>query len=278
VLLPEFVRMLLQPGFYVSVDGREPAADGGTLLRTVRGNLARAHGELEVHQSTLHGTRIDAGNQAGLALVYRPGAPSFLRDALTGAITRSTPLHALEPVTLTDEIVRDRRREYRVTRDGRLVPSDALRIVPSTPRPAFVPARARYLAIQLSSQTLVAYDGNTPVFATLVSSGKPDHDTPSGIFRIQQKHVSATMDAEAGVDEAYSIEDVPWTMYFSGGYALHAAFWHEGFGRTHSHGCVNLAPLDARWLFEWTGPNLPVGFHGVNATRENPGTFVVITP
>jgi lipoprotein-anchoring transpeptidase ErfK/SrfK len=142
-----------------------------------------------------------------------------------------------------------------------------------------VPSRARYIAVQLSTQTLVAYDGPTPVFATLVSTGKPEHETPTGIYRIQQKHVSATMDAEAtGADDAYSIEDVPWTMYFSRGLALHAAFWHEGFGRVHSHGCVNIAPLDARWLFEWTAPNLPVGFHGVFATRENPGTFVVITP
>jgi hypothetical protein len=278
-VLPDFVRMLMQPGFYVSVDGREETPDGGTLLRTVRGNLARTHGELDVHASTLHGVQIEPGKADGLAFVYRSGVPSFQRDPMTGVISRATPLHALEALTVTDEVVRDTHHEYRVTRDGRLVPSDALRIVPSTPRPPFVPSRARYIAVQLSTQTLVAYDGPTPVFATLVSTGKPEHETPTGIYRILQKHVSATMDAEAtGADDAYSIEDVPWTMYFSRGLALHAAFWHEGFGRPHSHGCVNLAPLDARWLFEWTAPNLPVGFHGVFATRENPGTFVVITP
>jgi lipoprotein-anchoring transpeptidase ErfK/SrfK len=67
-------------------------------------------------------------------------------------------------------------------------------------------------------------------------------------------------------------------MYFSGSVALHAAFWHEKFGRVRSHGCVNLAPMDAHWLFDWAGPRLPVGWHGVLSTAEQPGTFVVIAP
>jgi hypothetical protein len=54
-------------------------------------------------------------------------------------------------------------------------------------------------------------------------------------------------------------------MYFLGSYALHAAFWHERFGHPRSHGCVNLAPRDARWLFFWTLPELPSAWHGVLA-------------
>jgi lipoprotein-anchoring transpeptidase ErfK/SrfK len=154
---------------------------------------------------------------------------------------------------------------------------NALTLIPHTQRPAFVPSSARYIAVQLSSQTLVAYEGERPVYATLVSTGKAGFETPTGIYRIQHKHISATMDGEVGA-ESYRIEDVPWTMYFSGSLALHAAFWHQGFGRVRSHGCVNLAPLDAHWLFDWATPTLPPGFHGVNTTRENPGTFVVITP
>jgi lipoprotein-anchoring transpeptidase ErfK/SrfK len=275
--LPDFVRMLMRPGYYVSVDGREPG-EGSPLLRTVRGDLLPAQSEPFVRASQLHGTLVDAASTAQLALVYRAGAPSFTRDAMSGALQRAEALPLLQPLYVTDEIIRDRQHEYRITQDGRVVPADALRFVPQPARPPFVPAGARYIAIQLSTQTLVAYDGNTPVYATLVSTGKTDHETPTGIFRIQHKHVSITMDGEVGSDDAYSIEDVPWTMYFSGSLALHAAFWHERFGRPRSHGCVNLAPLDARWLFEWAGPTLPLGFHGVVATRDNPGTFVVITP
>ena len=131
--------------------------------------------------------------------------------------------------------------------------------------------------MDLSEQVLVAYEGRTAVFVTLVSTGKKDFETPLGEFRIYNKHVSITMDDPEGGDEAYSIEDVPWTQYFEEGYALHAAFWHDGFGRVRSHGCVNLSPADARRLFFWTGPHVSAGYHGVIATRENPGTRVVVT-
>jgi lipoprotein-anchoring transpeptidase ErfK/SrfK len=131
--------------------------------------------------------------------------------------------------------------------------------------------------VDLSSQTLVAYEGDRAVFATLVSSGREGFETPTGTIRIQSKHVSATMDDTASATEAYSIEDVPWTMYFEGSFALHAALWHDQFGRPRSHGCVNLAPADARWLFQWTGPVLPPGWHGVVASSRRQGSWVHIT-
>ena len=279
--LPDYVRLLLQPGYYVSVDGAEPDEEGRTFLRTVRGDMLHVRNEIAVHASVLHGTIVRGGmrelNQ--LALVVRAGAHSFTRDAIGGRLQPSAAgMTLLEPVVLTPERVNGAHGELAVAEDGRLVPTNALRMVPHTPRPAFVPRGARYIAVQLSSQTLVAYEGEKPVYATLVSTGKQGFETPTGIYRIQQKHISATMDGEVGADDMYRIEDVPWTMYFSGSLALHAAFWHERFGQQRSHGCVNLAPLDAHWLFDWASPALPPGYHGVNSTRENPGTYVVITP
>jgi hypothetical protein len=85
------------------------------------------------------------------------------------------------------------------------------------------------------------------------------------------------MDDLESEDAAYSIEDVPWTMYFSGNFALHAAFWHERFGRPRSHGCVNLTPTDARWLFQWSAPLLPQGWHGMFVQRRAPSVWVYIT-
>jgi lipoprotein-anchoring transpeptidase ErfK/SrfK len=121
------------------------------------------------------------------------------------------------------------------------------------------------------------------VFATLVSSGKrnavdkdKDHPTPAGTFRIREKHVTATMDGDVAADGPYSIEDVPWVMYFEGSYALHGAFWHGNFGHVMSHGCVNLSPADARALFAWTEPRLPEGWHGAFGSDKHPGTRVVI--
>jgi lipoprotein-anchoring transpeptidase ErfK/SrfK len=74
----------------------------------------------------------------------------------------------------------------------------------------------------------------------------------------------------------YAIEDVPYVMFFKDGYGLHGAFWHRSFGNRRSHGCVNLAPLDAQFLFHWTGPRLPAGWHAVHPSDHDRGTLIVI--
>jgi lipoprotein-anchoring transpeptidase ErfK/SrfK len=149
------------------------------------------------------------------------------------------------------------------------------------PIPKGLKAYDRWIDVDLSDQTLVAYQGQRPVFATMVSTGKKgsaeeSFQTPTGRFRIYNKQVTSTMDGTTATDGNYAIQDVPWVMYFEGSYALHGAFWHQSFGRVRSHGCVNLGPSDARWLFFWTTPFLPEGWHGVNGTDDSPGTTIII--
>jgi lipoprotein-anchoring transpeptidase ErfK/SrfK len=141
----------------------------------------------------------------------------------------------------------------------------------------------KWIDVNLKTQTLVAFEGERPVYATIVSTGKidqdveeKDHRTKPGTFRIREKHIAATMDGDVASDGPYSIEDVPWIMYFNGSIALHGAFWHQNFGHVQSHGCVNLSPLDAKALFGWTDPQLPAGWHGVWAGEDRPGTRVVV--
>jgi hypothetical protein len=75
----------------------------------------------------------------------------------------------------------------------------------------------------------------------------------------------------------YSLEDVPYVQFFKGAYALHGAFWHDRFGRPSSHGCINLAPEDARWLFDWTTPTVPRAFHAAYPSESaGRGTVLVI--
>lgn len=157
--------------------------------------------------------------------------------------------------------------------------SDA-RVPTTAPRPAEVPPNGRWIDVELATQTLVAYEGDAPVFATVVSTGRVPGTTPKGVHKIWVKLRSTTMsdadDAKETTDDStpYSIEDVPWVQYFSNGVALHGAFWHRKFGHVNSHGCVNLAPLDAMHLFDWTLPRLPRGWDAVFPTTAEPPSVV----
>lgn len=140
---------------------------------------------------------------------------------------------------------------------------------------------ARWIDIELATQTLVAYEGARPMFATLTSTGKGltkghPFETPKGVHRVWVKLVSTTMDnlEDEEASRYYRIEDVPWVQYFDKAVGLHAAFWHRSFGHVRSHGCVNLAPLDAWRLFSWTSPRLPSGWTASLPTGYDRGTVV----
>ena len=152
--------------------------------------------------------------------------------------------------------------------------------------PAWGKNGERWFDVNVSKQTLVAYEGTRAVFATLISTGEagledPEHtkSTKRGIFRIHTKHVSTTMDSDA-VGEEFELRDVPWVMYFKGGYALHAAYWHDDFGRARSHGCINLAPIDARYVFFWSSPDVPEHWHGAYSGQGGfeEGTLIYVHP
>ncbi len=104
----------------------------------------------------------------------------------------------------------------------------------------------RWIEIRLRSQTLLAWQGNKQVYAVVVSTGKSATPTPRGIFAIQAKYPTAKM-----VGEDYNVPDVPNVMYYSGNYAIHGAYWHRSFGIPISHGCTNVAPDHAAWLYSW---------------------------
>lgn len=145
-------------------------------------------------------------------------------------------------------------------------------------RPDEVGPDERWIHVDLSNQFAALYEGDQMVYVTLVSSGDDGHETPTGTYRVQSKHVSATMDNEDNPSGPYMIQDVPWVMFFRGSYAIHGAFWHDRFGLKTSHGCVNLPPSDARRFFNFTpSPELPEGWHAVYTPPGTEGTVVHIT-
>lgn len=109
-----------------------------------------------------------------------------------------------------------------------------------------------WVAVDLFEQTLIAYEDDEPVFATLISSGLPQFSTNEGLFEIWAKLDRDAMSGATGAPDAYALQHVPWTMYFDGGISLHGTYWHDDFGYRRSHGCVNLSISDARWIFDWT--------------------------
>lgn len=111
----------------------------------------------------------------------------------------------------------------------------------------------RWIEVNLAEQTLTVYDDQRLIFATMVSTGVEPYWTRPGLFQIYKKKETETMRGAFAADRSdfYYLEDVPWTMYFDEERALHGAYWHAFFGYPTSHGCVNLSPGDAHWLFDW---------------------------
>lgn len=112
----------------------------------------------------------------------------------------------------------------------------------------------RWISVNLYEQTIAAYEEGEMVFATLVSTGIGGWWTQPGLFQVYEKLESDFMQGafEADRSDFYYLEDVPWILYYDQSRALHGAYWHNGFGYPRSHGCVNLSPADAEWIYEWS--------------------------
>jgi hypothetical protein len=156
------------------------------------------------------------------------------------------------------------------------VSSELTRLARFVDPPHGLHPRERWLDIDLDQQVLTAYRGRAPIYTTLISAGVWKYPTPIGLFRITHKVAQANMRSAPTADETYRVDHVPWTMYFKGGYAIHGAYWHNGFGHARSHGCINLAPKDARFIYHFTRPQVPPGWTSLYADAKHPGTAVRI--
>lgn len=142
-----------------------------------------------------------------------------------------------------------------------------------TERPEGV--EGRWVAIDLYEQTLVAYENDTIVYATVISTGLPGSETQEGVFRVWADLSRDRMSGAAGAPTAYDLTGVPWVQYFDDSIALHGTYWHDNFGYRRSRGCVNLSISDARWIFEWAQEGYSQQNLG-RITRDNLGMTVVV--
>ena len=189
--------------------------------------------------------------------------------------TNSANYKRYDAVNIYEQQEVDKQTWYRVG-DNQWLAQTVVAKVEWRPPPPEVGPGEKWIDVSLFEQTLAAYEGNRMVYATLISSGLPQWATAKGLFRIHTKYELGSMTGREGKPDYYSLEGVPWTMYFYQDYALHGAYWHDGFGWRHSHGCINLAPLDAKWLYDWTSPYVPPGARVRAATEAEPGTWVSV--
>jgi lipoprotein-anchoring transpeptidase ErfK/SrfK len=194
----------------------------------------------------------------GVALAEQPEHPfAWVLKAVHPQLTPQGDYNADAPVYYRYQLVQIFATEYRGDEVWYLIGPDQWieqvyvgKVDPSPPPPG-VEAGAAWVDINIFEQTLAAYVGERMVYATLVSSGLPGWDTPPGLFQVWRKVEKGKMSGAHNKPDYYFLEDVPWSLYFNQDVAMHAAYWHNSFGYRHSHGCVNLAPADARWLFGW---------------------------
>lgn len=234
-----------------------------------------------VTPSRFHG--LPLGTEAALPVVFVRSKTAMLYsgDPLRGLkIVRALELR--EGIPITGKRVRAGQTAYLETRDGSYIVEQGLtRVDPIPSLPPWASGERSWIDVSIDRQALVAYEGSRAVFVTLVSTGidgkgdpETTHSTIQGQFLIHTKHVTVTMDGDELGDE-FDFRDVPYVQYFKEGFAIHAAYWHDSFGLPKSHGCVNVSPLDARWLFAWTVPSVPLTWHGAMSTH---GTLVSIHP
>lgn len=139
------------------------------------------------------------------------------------------------------------------------------------PRPADISPVSRWFDVDLGEQVLVIYEGEKPIFATLVSSGK-NNATPLGNYPVWARVTGITMKSQPYDEKPYFVNMVPWSTFFQAHNAIHGAYWHDRFGGVKSHGCVNVSPLDARYVFEFLEPKVPPGWTSFRPIdlRESP--------
>jgi lipoprotein-anchoring transpeptidase ErfK/SrfK len=263
----------LEGGWAVGVVDQR-TMNGARWALTTKGLWIAAHDLMAARPSTFHGEAVADGH-VDFAWVLSEKASTWSSPDAKKKPTGTRP--RFDRVTLRDSAPGDM---LQVDGGAWMAARDLARPSAVAPPSEVTEPDERWIDVDTSTQTLVAYEGPRPVYATLVSTGRgapgTDSATPRGVHRIWVKLVASDMDnvEREDLDQHYSMQDVPYVQFFEGAVALHGTYWHRDFGHVRSHGCVNLAPDDARWLFAFTSPQVPPGWAATYPTPLAQGTIV----
>ncbi len=263
---------------------REFDAEGRTWLLTADVGLVPKDKVRTKGWSALAGVDLKAAGAPQLPMAYTwlGEAKKFRRDP-SGVLTDTGEVWPRQTFfELTKQSSKGPGGVYWKTKDDLYVRNDLVSVIKPREggRPQGVKKNDKWIHVRVTWGWLVAYEGDMPVYATAISPGmdgvteRPQgHTTRRGIYPVGWKLLSADMN---GVDKGkeWAVDEVPFVGYYKASYAVHGAYWHDDFGLPKSHGCVNMAPRDARWLFNWMDPGLPEGWYAVAAA---PGMGVPFT-
>lgn len=211
-----------------------------------------------------------------LAFVVRRGVRRF--QLTDGTPKKSRELNYHETIHLSGRFRTVQGFRYWATSDGEWVRHKDVTVIRRRHRfPDFATEGQRWVDVSVVTGTLTAYEGTTPVYASLVSVGRDrlgDPETTAstarGSFRVTEKHVTRRVNA----NEEAELSDAPWALKLDSGQWLVASPRHDRFGIENTDGDIELSPKDGSWLFRWSGAPLPKGWHGVVVDAAAP-TLVV---
>lgn len=248
---------------------RSTDIDGASYIETQHGALVPREGIGWMGEgSTWQGVSLD-GFAVGPAFAWTSDEKTIVRSEGTSGGAKVRTMGRREQVSLLEASSAVSPEFWRIGEGEWVAAEDLNEVIVIEPPSGVLDAERQrttgndqWIDVDVGEQTLIAYHGTTPVFATLIASGRSS-PTPLGNYPIWAKVTSMDMSNQDYEDKPYMVQGVPWVLLFQGHNALHGAYWHDRFGARRSHGCVNLAPLDAHWVFEWSGPSMPIGWTGL---------------
>ncbi len=233
----------MDAGFnYVTIISRQ-----GDFAQVFPGKWARNSNLAVARASDYSGVLIDEALAYPMAWVLLPTKPSAIPGTDPDKGTPLIPRYTRVNIFATKQVGN---WEWYLVGPGQWLEQRRIAQILHTPKPAEV--KGRWVAVDLYEQVLVAYEDDRMVYATLISSGLQKWATNEGLFHIWARPKLTEMSGAMGRPDFYSLQAVPYVMYFDHDISLHGTYWHDGFGYRHSHGCVNMSITDARWMYDWT--------------------------
>lgn len=251
------------------------------LALMTNGSFVRAADLRPAVPSEFHGVEVNEKNPLPVGFVVKRGVKSWRVEK--GEAEKIGSLSYHETLRLTGKFRTSGPLKYWATDDDRYVRHrDVTVIRKRNVWPEFATGDQKWIDVSVVTGTLILYEGQTPVFVTLVSVGhdrtgdpKTTASTAQGTFDIVGKHITAAKFNPKGIQDYIDVYDAPWSVELSSGQILCGALWHDRFGIEHGLGQIQLSPTDAQRVWQWVEPSVPAGWHGMSQPGEKK-TFVVV--